>query len=141
MLPADTDIEKKLDEGLALLRVLRPPRRRIAVVLDGGGQRLLRSEDIVYFTTVDDGAGKDRRLLVCTADGQQHYNFKGLADAEALLKDDPRFLRVHKSFLVNMEHVTTIAVVDGGRELAFDVLPELRIKVTNVADVEAYFGL
>ena len=46
----DDDLDKKRDEGLALLRVLRPPRRRVDVV-DGDGVKLLRPEDIVYFTT------------------------------------------------------------------------------------------
>ena len=70
---ADEDLDKKLDEGLALLRVLRPPVRRVAVVLDGGGVELLRPADIVYFTTSDE---KDRRLYVYTADGKQHFNFR-----------------------------------------------------------------
>lgn len=136
---ADDDIEKKLDEGLALLRVLRPPRRRIAAVLDGGGQRLLRPEEVVYFTIHDDP--KDRRLLIFTADGGQHYNFKGLVDMATLLADDPRFVRVHKSLLVNMEHVTSIRPGGGGRELSFDAPPGLLLKATFVKAVEDYFGV
>ena len=130
------ELDKKLDEALALLRVLRPPVRRIAVQEDKE-QLLLKPEEIVYFTT------EDRGLRIITANGGQHYNFKGLADMEKLLADDPRFMRVHKSFIVNLEHVTRVKTVEGGRELSFDVLPELRIKVAqdNVKALEAYFGL
>jgi DNA-binding LytR/AlgR family response regulator len=133
----DDDLNKKLDEGLALLRVLRPPIRRIGVV-DGDGVKLLKPEDIVYFTT-----GEDRRLLVFTADGQQYFNFKGLADMAVILADDPRFHRVHKSFLVNLEQVTNVRQVPGGRELSFAALPDVKIKVAQdqVKDVETYFGL
>lgn len=133
----DDELAQKLDEGLSLLRALRPPKRRVAVV-DGDGIRLLRPEDIVYFTT-----GEDRRLRVFTADGQQHFNFKGLAEMAAVLADDVRFQRVHKSFLVNLEHVVAVRTVEGGRELSFAPLPELKIRVAQerVKDLEAYFGL
>ncbi len=133
----DDQLEKKLDEGLALLRTLRPPCRRVAVV-DGGGVRLLKPEEVVYFTT-----GEDRRLLVVTADGKQHFNFKGLSDMAAILADDVRFQRVHKSFLVNLEHVSIVRMIDGGRELGFALLPDLKIRVAQdrVKDLEAYFGI
>lgn len=135
----DKDLEQKLDEGLSLLRSIRPPRRRIAVALDGGGIRLLRPDDVVY---INPSAGeKDRRLNFYMADGSQHYNFAELADLERLLVDDPRFARVHKSYLVNLEYVTRITVVDGGRALHFDVLPELTIKATDLDVLKAYFGL
>ena len=132
----DDDLAKKLDEGLALLRVLRPPKRRIDAVIDGG-VRLLTPEEVVYFTT-----SEDRQLLIFTADGQQHYNFKGMADMAKILADDPRFMRVHKSFLVNLEHVTTVLNVEGGRELGFAILPDLKIKVAQdqVKQLEEYFG-
>lgn len=137
VLEDNDELKQKLDEGLALLRTLRPPKRRIAVV-DGDGVRLLKPEEVVYFTT-----GEDRRLQVFTADGGQHFNFKGLSDMEAVLADDPRFQRVHKSFLVNLEHVSIVRMVPGGRELAFAALPDLRIKVAQdrVKALEAYFGI
>jgi DNA-binding LytR/AlgR family response regulator len=136
----ENDLDQKLDEALSLLRALRPPRRRIGVV-DGEGQSLLRPEDIVYFTTAE---GQDRKLVVTLADGSHRYNFKGMAQMATILKDDVRFQRVHKSFLVNLEHVTFIRTVEGGRELGFGPpLQDLKIKVAqdNVKALEAYFGL
>lgn len=135
-MPESDEIEKKLDEALALLRVLRPPVRRIAVQEDKE-QLLLKPMEIVYFTS------EDRGLRVVTTDGKPHFNFKGLADMEKLLADDPRFMRVHKSFIVNLEHVSRVKTIEGGRELQFDVQPELRIKVSQdrVKALEAYFGL
>lgn len=135
-MPKNEDLEKKMDEALALLRVLRPPVRRIAVQVDKE-QLLLKPEEIVYFTS------EDRGLAVFTADGKEYFNFKGLAEMERLLVDDPRFMRVHKSFIVNLEHVSRVKTVEGGRELQFDVLSELRIKVAQdrVKDLEAYFGI
>lgn len=138
---SDENLEKKLDEALGLLRALVPPRRRVAVVDtegDGKAQLLLRPEEIVYFTT-----GADRRLQAFTADGRQFFNFSGLSEMQEKLKDDQRFMRVHKSFLVNLEHVSEVKNVEGGRELSFAALPELRIKVPqeNVDALEAYFGI
>lgn len=137
---ADPDLEKKLDEGLALLRTLRPPVRRIAAVLDGGGIQLLRSGDIVYFTTSTE---PDRRIYIYTADGVQHFNFQGLSEVQATLADDPRFVRVHKSFLVNLEHVSSITPRPEGRALHFTTLPDLTISVPsdNIRLLEAYFGV
>lgn len=134
-MPENEDLEKKLEEALALLRALRPPVRRIGVQVDKV-QVLLKPEEIVYFTT------EDRGLLVTTADGEQYRNFMGLAEMERLLSDDVRFMRVHKSFLVNLEHVSQVIQVEGGRELAFEALPDVRIKVPQdrVKALEAYFG-
>lgn len=135
-MPKNDELEKKLDEALALLRTLRPPVRRIAVQEDKE-LLLLKPEEIVYFTSADRG------LEVITTDGKSHFNFMGLAEVGRLLADDVRFMRVHKSFMVNLEHVSRVKTVEGGRELSFDVLPELRIKVTEdyVKAVEAYFGI
>lgn len=132
----EEQIEKKLDEALALLRTLRPPVRRIAVQEDNE-QLLLKPEEIVYFTS------QDRGVEVVTVDGKSHTNFMGLAELGRLLVDDKRFMRVHKSFMVNLEHVSRVKTVEGGRELTFDVLPDLRIKVTSdyVVALEAYFGI
>lgn len=136
----DDDLEKKLDEGLALLHTLVPPVRRVAVVLDGGGVQLLRPDEIVYFTPSGEA---DRRLWVYTADGKQYFNFSGLSDMQTLLAADVRFQRVHKSFLVNLEHVTSIAPLPDGRALHFAELPALAIPVPtdNLKILVSYFGV
>lgn len=130
------ELEKKVDQLLTELRAIRPRVRRVAVQV-GDSIKLLPTDDIVYATA--DGS----RLRIFTKDGQEFFNFSSVGELDKLLDDDPRFMRVHKSFLVNLDHVTGIQTVAGGRELSFEVLPELKIKAaqSSVNDLKAYFGL
>ena len=132
------DLEKKVDQLLTEVRALRPRVRRVGVQV-GDSIKLLPTDDLVYATMNDEG----NRLRIFTRDKQEFFNFSNLSDLEKLLADDRRFLRVHKSFMVNLEHVTGIQTVPGGRELTFAALPEVKIKVAqgNVKAVESYFGL
>ena len=132
------DIEAKVDQLLTELRALRPRIRRVAVQ-SGDAMKLLPTDDVVYATMNDDG----NRLRIFTQDKQEWFNFSNVGGLDDLLADDPRFMRVHKSFLVNLDFVTELLTVPGGRELHFAVLPDLKIKVaqSSVKDLEAYFGI
>lgn len=132
------NLEKKVDQLLTELRAIRPRVRRVDVQV-GDSIKLLPTDDIVYATTSAEG----NRLRIFTKDGQEYFNFKSVGQLDTLLEDDPRFMRVHKSFIVNLDHVTGIQTVPGGRELSFDVLPELKIKAaqSSVKELEAYFGI
>lgn len=132
------DIAQKVDQLLTELRALHPRVRRVAVQ-QGEVVRLVPTDDIVYATMSDDG----NRLLIVDRQGAQFFNFSSVGDLAELLSDDKRFMRVHKSFLVNLDYVTQIQTVPGGRELTFDVLEDVRIKVaqSSVKALEAYFGI
>lgn len=132
------ELEKKLDHLLTELRALRPRVRRVGVQV-GDSIKLLPTDDIVYATSGD----KDSQIRIFTKDGREFFNFNTVGELDQLLEDDPRFMRVHKSFLVNLDHVTGVKTVAGGRELSFEVLPEIKIKVaqSSVKALEAYFGL
>ena len=132
------DIEPKIDQLLTELRALRPRVRRIGVQA-GDALKLLPTDDVVYATMEEGG----NHLRIVTQDKQEWFNFKSVSEIDDLLADDPRFMRVHKSFLVNLDFVTELLTVPGGRELHFAVLPELKIKVaqSSVKALNAYFGL
>lgn len=56
------------------------------------------------------------KCTVCLSDGNKYTVYKKLGDIEKEL-DDPRFLRCHQSYLVNMEHVRhmdTRFILDSG---------------------------
>jgi DNA-binding LytR/AlgR family response regulator len=57
----------------------------------------IRPEDIAYVRTTE-----ARRILIYDVNGQEWQRFDLLIDLEKRLKDDPRFFRPHKSFLVNI---------------------------------------
>jgi len=132
------ELVQKVDELLTIARALRPQVRRVGVQ-HGEAIKLLPTDLVVYATMNDEG----NRLRIFTRDGQEHFNFSTVAELDELLSDDPRFMRVHKSFLVNLEYVTEIQTVAGGRELRFEVLPSISVKVaqSSVKAVEEYFGL
>lgn len=132
------ELEQKVDQLLTELRALRPRIRRVAVQ-DGESIKLLPTDDVVYATMSDDGS----RLRILTKDKLEFFNFSSVSALDELLADDPRFMRVHKSFLVNLDSVTSLQTVAGGRELSFAGWPELKIKVaqSSVKAVEAYFGI
>jgi DNA-binding LytR/AlgR family response regulator len=132
------DIALKVDQLLSELRSLHPRVRRVAVQ-QGEAVRLIPTDDIVYATMSDDG----NRLVIVDRKHAQFFNFSSVGDLAELLADDKRFMRVHKSFLVNLDYVTQIQTVAGGRELTFDVLEDVKIKVaqSSVKALEAYFGI
>lgn len=57
----------------------------------------IRPEDIAYVKTTE-----ARRILIYDVAGQEWQRFDLMGDLEKRLKDDPRFFRSHKSFLVNI---------------------------------------
>jgi len=57
----------------------------------------IRPEDIAYIRTTE-----SRRILIYDVNGEEWQRFDLLSDLEKRLKDDPRFFRPHKSFLVNI---------------------------------------
>jgi len=132
------ELSQKVEQLLVLVRAIRPTVRRVAVQ-DGELLKLIPTDRVVYATMNEEG----NRLRVFRDDNQEFFNFSTVAELDQLLADDPRFMRVHKSFLVNMDFVTEIQTVAGGRELSFDAIPDLKIKVAqgNVKEVESYFGL
>lgn len=132
------DIAQKVDQLLTELRSLHPRVRRVAVQ-QGEQIRLVPTDDIVYATMSDDG----NRLQIVDRQHTQFFNFSSVGALTELLADDKRFMRVHKSFLVNLDYVTQIETVPGGREVMFDVLEDVRIKVaqSSVKALEAYFGI
>lgn len=95
---------KPLDE-MRLFRLLddlcaepAPPRLAFR---EGSAWRYFDYRDIRYVES------RNHAVIVHTADGEAHKGYGKLDDVEADL-DDPRFLRCHRSYLVNMDHVADV---------------------------------
>lgn len=131
------DMEAKIDELLMRARALDPPVKRIGVQ-EGDSIYLLPVEDICFVTT-----RKETGLSYYAADGKIYVNFDNLTSVEEKLADDPKFMRVHRSSLVNLLKVTTITTVPGGRELKCQGWPGETINVPQdyVKALEAYFKI
>jgi len=130
------DMETKIDELLMRARALDPPVKRIGVQ-EGDSLYLLPVEDICYVTT------REKGLSYYAADGKIYVNFDSLTEVAKKLADDPKFMKVHKSYLVNLLKVTTVATVPGGRELKCQGWPGETVKVAQdyVKGFEAYFKI
>jgi len=88
----------------------------------------LRPEEIAYMTI-----SENRRILIYDLDGQEWQRFDFLSSLEDKLKEDPRFFRAHKSFLVNVFAIRSLQknATSGLYEVTF------RGKVKGVASVSA----
>lgn len=88
----------------------------------------LRPEEIAYMTI-----SENRRILIYDLDGQEWQRFDFLSRLEDKLKEDPRFFRTHKSFLVNVFAIRSLQrnATSGLYEVTF------RGKVKGVASVSA----
>ena len=103
---------------------------------DGDKKKVLRTEEISFITTNPKG------LDIYTTDGQKHINFSSITETDSELKDDSRFMKTHKSFIVNLNQIDTVKV-DSVRELTFKGHPpELTAKVTQdyLEEFENRFG-
>lgn len=92
---------------------------------DGDKKKVLRVDEISFITTNSKG------LDIYTIDGQKHINFSSISETDEVFKDDPRMMKTHKSFIVNLNQIDTVKV-ESGRELTFKGHPaELTAKVTQ----------
>lgn len=76
---------------------------------------LLTLADICFITT-DAATGN---IWVRAADGQQYVNFESLDVIATRFAADPRLMRTHKSYLVNLNRIRTVDNDSGGRVLRF----------------------
>lgn len=106
-------------------------------VQQGQKMKLLRVPDIAFITT------NPRGLDVYTVAGEKFINFDAISNMEAAFAVDPRMMRTHKSYLVNLNQIDTVEISSSGRVLTFKGLPpELTAKVTYeyLAEFEKRLG-
>ena len=139
-MPEDNDLINKLDEllksQLEVLKKLEGVEKPI-FVQEGDKKKVLRIPEICFITTNPKG------LDIYTSDNKKYINFDSISQMDNDFKGDPRLMKTHKSFIVNLDSIDTVNVVPGGRELAFKNLPpELTAKVTSDAltEFEKRFG-
>lgn len=106
----------------------------------GARLMLLKVPDIAFITTntIDD------TLVVYGADGKRHANFESLDAIERRLGADPRLMRTHRAFLVNLNQIATIDNDGGGRVLTFRGCEEhimARVAPDNRAEFERRLGI
>ena len=135
-----------LNDLLAEVKAFRQEQHEVLKILsfvdkplfvqDGDRKRAVRVSEIAFITTNPKG------LDIYTIDGMKHINFSSISDTDEELKDDPRMMKTHKSFIINLENIETVKV-DSGRELTFKGLPsDLTAKVTQdyLEEFEKRFG-
>ena len=91
---------------------------------------------ICFITTNPNG------LYVFTSDGKKYSNFSSISEMNENLKFESCFMKIHKSFIVNLNFIDTVKT-DSGRELTFKGLsPEIIAKVAPdyIDEFELRFG-
>lgn len=131
------DLEAKVDELLKMAKALDPPVKRIGVQ-ENDSVYLLPVEEICFITTRDEG-GVD----FYAADGKKYVNFDSITGLDKKLAEDPKFMKVHKSYIVNLKQIATVTTVAGGRDLKFKAWPGEAVKCAQayVKPLEEYFKL
>ena len=82
-------------------------------------------------------------LDIYTIDGQKHINFDSISDTAEEFKENISLMKTHKSYLININNISSVKVVPGGREVTFKGLPDdLVAKITSDAldEFERRFG-
>jgi hypothetical protein len=153
------NIETKLDEILSTLNRLQPLVPRLSVEEDESRMRLLRVAEIAFVVTQREDQGvteasesppsaspapdpkgaTDDSLVIYSTDGKKYRSFASLSSVKTRYAEVPWILMTHRSYVVNLEAVTGIQTVPGGRLLSFSSL-ERKAKVTDdmVEPVENY---
>ncbi len=80
------------------------------LIRDGARVHVIPVDRLDYLEAQDD-------YVAYHADGQQHLKEQTLAEAEASL-DPARFVRVHRSYVINLDRVARVDVDDRGNHLA-----------------------
>lgn len=116
------ELIRQQKETLKVLKAIEKP----LFVQDGERKKILRVPEICFITTNPKG------LDIHTSYGEKFINFDSISEVEKDFSDDPRLMKTHKSYIVNLTMIDSVKVVPGGRELTFKGLPtELTAKVTS----------
>ena len=109
-----------LNELLAEVKAFRQEQIEILKILsfvdkplfvqDGDKKKALKVLDIAFITTNPKG------LDIYTTDGKKHINFNSISETDEEFKNDPRLMKTHKSFIVNLVNIENVKV-ESGREL------------------------
>lgn len=126
-----------LDKIYDVLLELNPPVKKIGVDI-GEGIKLLDVNDILYITP------ESKRICYFTKQEKAYYNYDSLKNVEDKLKDNKNIVRVHRSYMANLDHIVKITK-DGSKTmlvLKADV-KEISIPMSDSykKDIEAYLGL
>ncbi len=153
------EIEKKLDEILLTLHRIRPVITRFAVEEDESRMRLLRVDELAFVVSRREDQGMaetaaapetaldapepkgaaDDSLVVYSTDGKKFRSFTSLTALKNKYADVPGILETHRSYLVNLNAVTGIQTVPGGRLLSFaNLTRKAKVVDDNVPIVEKY---
>ena len=115
------DVEESLD--LAVVRRDRNLEASLEIISDGKAVSVTYN-DIVYVES------RDSRSYIVTAGGQEYPTVASLDSLETLLMP-PRFLRTHRAYIVNLDHVDDVDddfIMDNGGVAYIRVKDKKRIK-------------
>ena len=126
----------KIEAALGVRRVIHAPRQPLRLTVDRGGKKVfIPAADVCYFE-----ARADFCNAVC-AEGTYLIN-ESISSLERRLGSEG-FIRVHRSYLVNLEDVHNVEIGSTGlMELRLDrVTSTVPVSRRRAAEVKAHLGL
>ena len=126
-----------LDQIYDILLELNPPVKRIAVDI-GEGIKLVDVNDIVYITP------ESKRICYVNKHDNKFYNYDSLKKVEEKLKDNKNIIRVHRSYIANLNYAVKIIKDDSKKMLVLQMSSkEVSIPISSSyeKDIKKYFGL
>ncbi len=115
------DVEESLD--LAIVKRDRNLEASLELISEGGAIS-------IPFSSIEYVESRDSRSYVITAEGEEYPTIVSLDSLETLLTP-PRFLRSHRAFIVNLDHVDDVDndfIMDNGDIAYIRVKDHRRIK-------------
>ena len=126
----------KIEAALGVRRVIHAPRQPLRLTVDRGGKKVfIPAADVCYFE-----ARADFCNAIC-AEGTYLIN-ESISSLERRL-DSEGFIRVHRSYLVNLEDVHNVEIGSTGlMELRLDrVNSTVPVSRRRAAEVKSHLGL
>ncbi len=106
---------KSMEQSLHFIKSVKDPNGKMDSIAISSIETIvfLKFADILYFKS-------ERGYTIAhTADGQQHVSSRNIGEFEELLQDY-RFFRVHKSYVINIDHVKKYIRGRGGSVVISD---------------------
>lgn len=126
-----------LDQIYDVLLELNPPVKKIAVDI-GEGIKLLDVNDILYITP------ESKRICYFTKQEKSYYNYDSLKNIEKKLKDNKNIIRVHRSYMANIDHAIKITKENSKKMIVLQAeVKEISVPISDTyeKDIEKYLGL
>ncbi|MCO4779010.1 MAG: LytTR family transcriptional regulator DNA-binding domain-containing protein [Flavobacteriaceae bacterium] len=129
---------KKIDQILEKLRWIQPDVFSLPVhsLEMSSGIHFISVKKIAYITSdIEEGISHKLKYVMC--DGAIYYSNHRLSALDKILKDDPRFMRSQKSYIINFQQISRMEY-SSARDLWFSDFEEPIINCVSIKKLDEF---